>query len=91
MGRYNEGFQGIVTKMDGFLTGLPQHARRRSEEMAELEATLRHVGIEPTVVAAVHELLSGIASLKLEPLQAAPDAYRCLLERLAQKEFLSRR
>lgn len=87
--RYNEGFQGIVEKMGGFLAGLSIHARRRSEEMAELEATLRHAGTEPIVTPAIRELLSGIASLAPGFGKNRQDGCRAFLEELLDKSFLS--
>lgn len=85
---YNGGFRDIVKRMDGFLTGMSQHARRRSEEMIELEDTLRHGGMEPVMTPAIRDLLSGIASVHLDPIEPAPNSYRVLLSRLAEKKFL---
>jgi 3-hydroxyisobutyrate dehydrogenase-like beta-hydroxyacid dehydrogenase len=88
--RYNEGFQGIVTRMDGFLAALPQHARRRGEEMAELEATLLESGIQPVMITATRALLDGMASLAMEPIGSRHDGSEELLRWLLDKKFLSR-
>jgi 3-hydroxyisobutyrate dehydrogenase-like beta-hydroxyacid dehydrogenase len=87
--RYNVGFEKIINRMDGFLTGLAQHARRRSEEMVELQATLRHWGIKPVMTHATKEVLGRMASLHLVPIENQAGGFRILLTALVEKGFLS--
>ncbi len=88
---YNGGFRDIVKRMDGFLAGMSQHARRRSEEMTELEDTLRHWGVEPVMPPAIRELLARMAALGLDPITPAPGAYRALIGAVVDNGFLARR
>ncbi len=85
---YNRGFRDLVNRMDGTLASMAFHARRRSEEMVELGEALRHWGMEPVMTQAVRELLSQIASLRLDPIKPAPNGYRVLLNALVEKGFL---
>ncbi len=65
LSQYEESFPGLVGKVASSIAGLPVHAGRRAEEMAELTQTFRHYGLEAIMAPATQKVLMGIAALNV--------------------------
>lgn len=63
MRRYEESFPGLIAKVSDSIAGLPVHAGRRAEEMAELARTYRYYGLKAVMAPATERLLKAIAAL----------------------------
>lgn len=63
--KYRLGHPEIAHFMAQTLPGLPLRAARRSQEMEELSATIKHVGLDPVMAPASGAMLKRIGELKL--------------------------
>jgi 3-hydroxyisobutyrate dehydrogenase-like beta-hydroxyacid dehydrogenase len=64
--RYRDYYPGVMDVVDRMVPTYPQHARRRGEEMKEVEQTIRSLGLRPCVVGGVQRLTSAIGRLTWE-------------------------
>jgi 3-hydroxyisobutyrate dehydrogenase-like beta-hydroxyacid dehydrogenase len=85
---YESNYPGLLQKIGNSIASLPIHAKRRSEEMAELHDTFSFYGINPVLVPSVETLLAKIADLDCgEPSlpgtrrETLPDTIKLLSER----------
>lgn len=53
----------IMAVASRMLPTYPQHAKRRSEELAEVETTMIHAGLKPRMLTAAREITTGLADL----------------------------
>ena len=65
MKRYEESFPGLLDKVSSSIVGLRIHARRRAEEMDELERTYAHHGMQALLAPAIQKVLASIADLDI--------------------------
>ena len=59
----DESYPGIMEVIRRLLPTYPQHARRRCEELQEIEATMLTSGLTPRIVRAVREVISAVAHI----------------------------
>jgi 3-hydroxyisobutyrate dehydrogenase-like beta-hydroxyacid dehydrogenase len=62
---FRDTYPGIMEVAERILPTYPQHARRRADEMHELEQMMEHRGLEPCLVRATQQLLTQLGSLGL--------------------------
>jgi 3-hydroxyisobutyrate dehydrogenase-like beta-hydroxyacid dehydrogenase len=65
-------YPGIMEVVDRMLPTYPQHARRRAEEMAELDEAMRALGLQPDMVQAAGRVTRAMAEAGLPEPPAAP-------------------
>jgi 3-hydroxyisobutyrate dehydrogenase-like beta-hydroxyacid dehydrogenase len=65
-------YRGVTEVVDRMLPTYPQHARRRAEEMAELEEAMLTLDLEPTMVRAAHRVTARMAEADLPAAPGTP-------------------
>jgi 3-hydroxyisobutyrate dehydrogenase-like beta-hydroxyacid dehydrogenase len=60
-------YPGVMTAIDRLLPTVPRHARRRSQEMSELEDAVRGLGMRPGFPTAAKNLLAAIDVASVAP------------------------
>ena len=62
---YRASYPGIMEVVERTLPTYPAHAARRAQEMVEVEITLSHLGLCPTVIQGIRELTEAVAKCSL--------------------------
>jgi hypothetical protein len=62
---YREYYPGIVSVVDRLLPTYPRHARRRADELGELEETIESLGLEPRMICGARRNIAAIGRLAL--------------------------
>jgi 3-hydroxyisobutyrate dehydrogenase-like beta-hydroxyacid dehydrogenase len=57
---YRASYPGIMELVERSMPTFPRHAARRGQEMAEVEKTLSHLGVCPTVVPGIRQLITAM-------------------------------
>jgi 3-hydroxyisobutyrate dehydrogenase-like beta-hydroxyacid dehydrogenase len=65
-------YPGVMEVVERMLPTYPRHARRRAEEMAELEDAMLTFGLRPEMVHAARQVTKAMAEAGLEQPQGAP-------------------
>lgn len=60
---YSESYPGIMSIVDRMIPSYPRHARRRADEMAELEQTVLALGLCPHLTRGAHSLIAAVGAL----------------------------
>ena len=63
---YRQVYPGVMEVVQRMLPTYPQHARRRSEELDELEATMVQNEMHPCVISAARQVTSSVAEIEWE-------------------------
>jgi 3-hydroxyisobutyrate dehydrogenase-like beta-hydroxyacid dehydrogenase len=88
---YREYYPGVMEAVERLVPTYPQHARRRSEEMVELESSMRAFGLTPCVVRGARQFISALGELDWNAVDGQPGALGKVREVIAaahQKHLL---
>jgi 3-hydroxyisobutyrate dehydrogenase-like beta-hydroxyacid dehydrogenase len=66
LANYRDTYPGVMDIVERILPTYPRHARRRAEEVGELEETMAHYGQRPCLAAATHQLIAELGKLGLD-------------------------
>ena len=88
---YRASYPGIMEVVERTLPNYPAHAARRAQEMAEVENTLLHLGLCPTVVQGVRQLTEAVAKCSLPGGQGKPWTVSEVVEELHAQGVLKPR
>ena len=87
---YRASYPGIMEVVDRTLPTYPAHAARRAQEMVEVENTLVHLGLCPTVIQSIRQLSETVAGCSLPGGPGKPWTVPEVIEELHTQGVLKR-